>query len=329
MSNTDKMPLPERLLGTVKKWLGIAYRSSDTPVNDTKEEPAAVKTDEKPLTEKLLEIAKKEIRITYRKSDAPLPALSSKIGGKPAVPHDFAWPHYTGTAYNENESKRRPLSFLAQINLKDVADLDEETPLPKSGVLSFFYELETMTWGFDPKDKGSARVFYFPDESDLSIADFPEGLEEYSKLPENAVDLKQNISLPGYCEFDDDTEYEWEEYDECSAKLGYEPDDGSGDRNKLFGYPDVIQNPMESECETVTRGYRIGNPEDSAKIPEKEKADIKAKADEWILLFQMGTVNDDGYELMFGDCGYIYFWIKKTDLKNGNFDNIWLILQCG
>ncbi|KMV74442.1 hypothetical protein FSCG_02162 [Fusobacterium vincentii 4_1_13] len=31
---------------------------------------------------------------------------------------------------------------------------------------------------------------------------------------------------------------------------------------------------------------------------------------------------------MFGDCGYIYFWIKKEDLKSKNFDNVWLILQC-
>ncbi|MCI6583120.1 MAG: YwqG family protein [Oscillospiraceae bacterium] len=47
----------------------------------------------------------------------------------------------------------------------------------------------------------------------------------------------------------------------------------------------------------------------------------------------MGTVtdedNDYDYELMFGDCGHIYFWIRKSDLKNRDFDNIWLVLQCG
>ena len=86
---------------------------------------------------------------------------------------------------------------------------------------------------------------------------------------------------------------------------------------------------MEEECECVTRGYRRGSPEDYAKITEEEKADIKDKADEWIMLFQMGTITDDDYKLMFGDCGHIYFRIKKTDLMNGNFDNIWLILQCG
>lgn len=284
-------------------------------------------TEKKKLVEKLLSIAKKEIRITYKQSDTHLSALDSKIGGKPAVPNDFVWPHYTGMVYGEKESKSRPLSFMAQINLKDIANFDQNDLLPKSGILSFFYELETMQWGFDPKDKGSARVFYFPSESDLSVGDYPDGLEDYAKLPELALDLTQHISIPEYYEFDDGNEYDWDDYNECSIECGYEHDE-MGDYTKLLGFPDVIQNPMEEECEAVTRGYRQGNPEDYAKISEEEKADIKAKSSEWIMLFQMGTITDDDYELMFGDCGHIYFWIKKTDLMNCNFDNIWLVLQC-
>ncbi len=47
------------------------------------------------------------------------------------------------------------------------------------------------------------------------------------------------------------------------------------------------------------------------------------------MLFQMGTISDDDYELMFGDCGHIYYWIKKEDLMNCKFENNRLILQCG
>ena len=56
---------------------------------------------------------------------------------------------------------------------------------------------------------------------------------------------------------------------------------------------------------------------------------IEAAAGDWVLLFQMGTVEDEDFELMWGDCGCIYFWIKKQDLAAGNFDRVWLILQCG
>ena len=56
---------------------------------------------------------------------------------------------------------------------------------------------------------------------------------------------------------------------------------------------------------------------------------MRSAADRWVLLFQMGTVEDDETELMYGDCGLIYFWIRKEDLAARNFDNVRLILQCG
>ena len=46
------------------------------------------------------------------------------------------------------------------------------------------------------------------------------------------------------------------------------------------------------------------------------------------LLFQLDTVESGGFELMFGDCGHIYFYITKEDLAARRFDRIWLILQC-
>ena len=128
------------------------------------------------LTRRLLAIAKSEIRLNQCRSDAPLEMTASKIGGKPAVPEDFEWPTYTGAICGEenSEKKTRPLSFLAQIDLKEISALDKEHRLPEDGILSFFYDLETMTWGFDPEDKGSAQVFYFPKETALCVADIPE-----------------------------------------------------------------------------------------------------------------------------------------------------------
>ena len=82
---------------------------------------------------------------------------------------------------------------------------------------------------------------------------------------------------------------------------------------------------MEEECEAVTRGFDMGGIESYPKQYQKE---IKSASKDWILLFQMDTVETDDYEVMFGDSGHIYFWIKKEDLKNKNFEDIWLILQC-
>ena len=38
------------------------------------------------------------------------------------------------------------------------------------GLLSFFYETDTQCWGYDPKDQGCARVYWFEDLSALSAA---------------------------------------------------------------------------------------------------------------------------------------------------------------
>ena len=58
-----------------------------------------------------------------------------------------------------------------------------------------------------------------------------------------------------------------------------------------------------------------------------QEAEETAK-ERWMLLLQLDTIECDDFELMFGDCGHIYFYITKEDLKARRFDNIWLILQC-
>lgn len=290
---------------------------------------------EKVSDDKLLEVLeslkKKEIRVTYQETNGELLDIAaSKIGGNPALPADFIWPRYKGESF-EGVNKERPLSFMAQINLRDVAMYDEEGILPKTGMLSFFYDLMTMKWGFEPEDRGCARVYYFPEDIVLWQTTTPQDLEADAFVPECKISFKEHISLPtfeDYKRFEQELDFDWDEYDATCSKLGYESDDW-GDRTKLLGYADVIQNSMEEECETLMRGYGIGNPEDYAKIPQSEKQDIKEKSHDWMLLFQMGTIGTENSEIMFGDCGHIYFWIRKQDLKECNFDKVWLILQCG
>ena len=275
-------------------------------------------------------ILKSEIRISYKENKGEALGLAaSKIGGCPSVPVDFVWPRYKGEAF-DGVDKERPLSFLAQINLRDVSQYDEEGILPKSGILSFFYEYMTMKWGFSPEDKGSARVYYFPEETVLCRMSLPEDFEVEALVPECRVCFEQNVSLPEYVDYSkwhSQEKTDWEVYDSVREELGYESD-GWGDRTKLLGYADVIQNSMEEECEILRRGYGTGSPEEYAKIPSGEREEIRKKSSDWILLFQMGTVSTESFEMMFGDCGHIYYWIRKQDLAARNFDGVWLILQC-
>ena len=272
------------------------------------------------MLEMLNNVKKNEVTISTKFNDNSEIINKSKIGGKPYLPKNFIWPYY----------QELPLSFLAQMNLEEVKSLDKDKLLPSKGMLYFFYELETEEWGYHPESKGCAKVFYFEDTSNFELIDFPKDMEDYYKIPEFKVTFKSNISLPSYENFylllkEDDAfkkhDISFNDFIPLYDEI-FIPDNNY---TKLLGYPEVIQNPMEEECEAVTRGFDMGGMESYPKQYQKE---IRSASKDWILLFQMDTVETSDYELMFGDSGHIYFWIKKEDLANKNFENIWLILQC-
>jgi len=56
-------------------------------------------------------------------------------------------------------------------------------------------------------------------------------------------------------------------------------------------------------------------------------ADLLKETPHWKLPLQVHP--DDRLGTMFGDAGKIYYWIREDDLEKRNFDNVWLVLQCG
>ena len=273
------------------------------------------------VSEILDSLKKNEITISTEFNNNSEIVNKSKIGGKPYLPKDFIWPYYQGL----------PLSFLAQINLEEVSSLDKDKLFPDKGILYFFYELETQEWGYELKNKGCAKVFYYEDTSNFELIDFPKDMKDYCQVPEFKVTFKANISYPSYEDFDiihnggKEVADNYEDFQDAYFDIYNKHMESFDSYTKLLGHPEVIQNPMEEECEAVTRGFDMGGMESYPKQYQKE---IRSASKDWILLFQMDTVETSNYELMFGDSGHIYFWIKKEDLANKNFENIWLILQC-
>lgn len=252
---------------------------------------------------------------------------ATRFGGKPDVPEDFVWEYFEGEDYN-GELKSRPLSFIAQFDLEEISKYDTENLLPKTGVLSFFYELNTQKWGYDPDDKGCARVYWFEDKTKLHTAEFPKDLEEDFRLPALKIALKSEKSYQSGVDFmlqrENDMTERWDEFDEICEKLGAEED---GEISKLLGWANPIQGNMTMECELISRGYYLGEGWDDVTPLDRQEAE-QWSAKDWLLLFQLDIVDDGDFELMFGDGGRIYFYIRKDDLAARNFDEIWLILQC-
>lgn len=281
-------------------------------------------TGNNPLEAVIRSLMKNEIRITGEE-ESTVPG-ASRIGGKPYVPSDFSWPVYE---HEENGIKERhPLSFLCQINLNEVRVLDTDGLLPNHGMLSFFYDVETMPWGFDPKDKGCARVFWFEDTADFILGEYPDELDAEYCADEMRLVFSSGESYPDFEEFENYSELDadYDDYDEILDALSY---DTEIERHKLLGYANLIQSECLTECEMCYRGIYNGNPDNWHKLSNEEKAEIKDASKEWLLLFQMASIDEEGCPLMWGDLGNLYFYIRKEDLAKRDFDKTWLVLQCG
>jgi len=286
------------------------------------------------MNRSLLEpMVKSGIRIVYDMVfDGECPVGGSKIGGKPDLPAGFEWFYYMGEAYGDG-TKNRPLAFLAQINCEEASEYDKDTLLPSKGMLYFFYEMAAMTWGFDPKDTGSARVYYFPgDKSELCRTDFPSDLSEEYTIPEIPVSFSPKAELPNFEEFIEwheefDGAGAWDRYDELKIEMGFDSEFDPEEEdtiNKLLGYANVIQHGMLLECELVSGGVCLGGPDGYANVTAEQKENCT----KWQLLFQLDSIDADGFEMLWGDSGRLYFYINSDDLAKQNFDNCWLILQC-
>lgn len=245
----------------------------------------------------------------------------TRFGGVPDIPEGFKWDYYVG----ENE-KPVPLSFIAQFNCEEIAKYDTEHLLPQKGLLSFFYEADSQEWGYDPKNKGFAKVYWFEDISKLKAAELPEELPDYCRFPMLKITAKSEISYPSYEDYGltriNTTEH-WDEFNDAEKSLGINDE---GEINKLLGWANPIQGNMTQECELISRGYYLGSGWDNVTPRDRQESIDRSK--DWQLLFQLDSISDDDFELMFGDCGRIYYYIRKEDLAERDFNNIWLILQC-
>jgi uncharacterized protein YwqG len=251
----------------------------------------------------------------------------SRIGGMPDVAPGFEWPRWTPRKQRDDKfgqpwHPRKPaaLGFIAQIDLSELSRVEEM--LPSSGWLYFFYDRYCEPWGFDPADRGCCRVIYTAaDRSSLVRMQPPFDLEPQHYAYPCLVDAWPELTLPD--EFPQ-VEYETAAYDAYHQLRDKLTKVTRLTEHRLLGHPQPIQNAMELECQLASNGVYCGG----IRGYESKKAKVlKSGATEWRLLLQIDT-DEDGPGWIWGDCGRIYYWIKKQDLASLRFTDVWLIFQC-
>lgn len=236
----------------------------------------------------ILSVVRNSIRATVTdpfKDDSALPTGTSKIGGLPDLASGAAWPQWNSKA----------LSFVAQINLVDIAPYDVDSLLPKHGLISFFYNGCQWIEG-EPFEPGMWHVAYYDgSSSSLHRLSAPSDFGEYNGLYSScALAFSHEITLPP-----------WESFYGIKV-LGFTYEHGQGD---------VFWEAHDARHGKSLRDHSV-RPYD----------DLASGIADWLLLFQLDSEDKAG--MMWGDVGRLYYCIQRADLAAGAFHKAICTMQC-
>jgi uncharacterized protein YwqG len=244
---------------------------------------------------------------------ASIPLGASELGGQPDLPPGVAWPAKQGV----------PLSFVAQIRLEDAHPYDTAQLLPPSGLLSFFYDAAQTTYGTDPSDRAGFHAFSLTgDRADLQRQPFPAALPASARFAPRAVAFSTALTVaqtpalevPGLAWSDD----QQQQYDAALAALPvpHQP----APQHQLLGFPNALQDDMRIECQLASHGVSMDNAATDPRTPA-----LSPGASNWILLLQLDS--DEQAGMRWESAGMLYYWIERDALRQGRFDDTWVVLQ--
>ena len=268
----------------------------------------------------VLKLLQESIRLTpHPLGDTLPPPGVSHLGGVPDLPAGVTWPAW----------KDAPMSFIAQVDLADLANFSPAQDLPKSGLLSFFYDAAQETYGADPGDRGGWQVLYFPpappkeggvhwfsrgDPQLIKTVPFPAGLPANARFKPSRLTFASEYTLPGapsqYLPGLNWSQDEIERYEEFQAGFP-SAEDRKTLHFRMFGCPDQIQDDMQLQCALYANGA--------------SEAQAAAHKDGWQLLLQVDS--DETIGMRWASYGMLYFWMEKAALQNRQFDRSWLVMQ--
>jgi uncharacterized protein YwqG len=235
---------------------------------------------------------------------------SSRLGGQPDLPEGLMWP----------SRQDKPMSFVAQICLEDVAGFVPAQKLPSSGTLAFFYDASQGVNGTSPDDRSGWSVIFFEPAAPLKTTPFPHELPQPARFKPLTLEFHSEWTLPVNPQ-QVDPGLQWSERDQRAYEALLREFRGPGDRkipfHRMFGWPDQIQDDMQLQAAMMTSG--VTSPADPRL---KDIASTKAN---WKLLLQIDS--DERAGMRWASYGMIYDWITDQDLKDRQFNQTWLILQ--
>ncbi|WNC16300.1 YwqG family protein [Brevibacillus brevis] len=268
--------------------------------------------------EYLLDKTRQGIRLEKAGSDDYADPCASRVGGDPDLPMGHDWPMTADSV---------PMTFLAQLNLQDLASHDHSSMLPTNGMLFFFVGID------EPAYNIQHRVLFLREE-ELVFAE-RRVAPEMTALKEqfNAFRLEARASLepPNYAYVDfeqiENDEYGYEDYEDFTFEV-------TGSRREdvamMFGYPDGQHDDSEYEAALMILTGKPYNYDAQQALQhiadhfagDRDRAEQEIR--DVVLLLEIESDNDIGF--CWWDAGALQFFIRKEDLLAGRFDRTYCSL---
>ncbi|MFF8288904.1 YwqG family protein [Streptomyces sp. NPDC016309] len=240
-------------------------------------------------------------------------AVVGRLGGLPRLPEGEEWPQWEGHG---------PLSFVAALDCAALPSAALDVALPAGGTLLFFYfdgqldDGEAVVTPDEPDTWAGARVLYVPAGVPVAERPVPGELEPY---PEVELTARVEPTAPYLRHPVVHREFGPERDGHPLWGGAFEDalwDHTGGTEHRIGGHATPVQDAVELE---VARGALGGPPWDDPRIGEE--------ALRWVLLAQFDS--DDDADMMWGDCGALYWLIRPEDLAERRFERALLTWQCG
>lgn len=229
----------------------------------------------------IVKVAREAISIESTTPDDYAQLGNSRLSGWPDLTDEGLFPRTDGKYW----------SFLAQLNLADVAPLNRY--LPPSGLLSFFVDTEYYANGrvlFTQEDSGSlSTIRHAGQEVMLNPQD------DYTEKP-HRVEFTRCFSLP------------------------YGAPDG-------VNSDEAVESYQNGECLRDDSSHQINGYTFTQHESPRDQAAAKQKgqSSEWVPLLQLGWDGDVGF--CFWDAGTLTFCIHQEDLRRWDFSNVQVSLE--
>lgn len=222
----------------------------------------------------------------------------SRWGGAPDVPEGFRWPH-TGVF---------PMGFVAQVNLADLIE-DDENPFPPRGLLQFFATYDVP------------HVILVDASLPLQPADVPEKETDWGEMAGHRLKITPRADLPQWATRD---------YIELTESMSEE------EQNAYNDAFNVTERPKKDDFAGQLLGHAAGIGEDPRQYAFQDRelgggsfhsgdAEHQSGVKRWLNLATFDSI--DSIDFMIGDAGYFVFLAHQDDLARLDFSRAYALVQ--